>query len=845
MIDQSTGPNELSPQPRHKAGAAALGGCLGAVAGSVTGGLGGAGAVVLDLLLGISDLARGGWELMAVPVAAVVGAVLGAGGGAALGALAGWLIARRTRPRPPLRARTAVLVVVVCAVAGGIVYAPCALGLRVLWGFGRPDGLRHVDLRHVAAVGAALGAVSGAALGAALVLWDMRRWWPVLVGVAGASAVLLASLLGLTEPGVGGTPLREYIAALESPGGDDTGDKFRAAQALALLGPAAERAVPALIETLQKGAPGSGWNWNSSLRSQCAAALGAIGPGAKDAVPALIVALQDQDPSLRRQSSTALGDIGPGAGEAMPALVEAALKDDDPDVQQYAAVALGKLGPGARRAIPAVVGTLQAEPEHPAAGLALLMIGPMASEAALVQTLGLRKLHVKFPRGAFQRLTDFVNLRSLTFPCATDQDLEYVGSLANLQKLDLQNAPVTDAGLRHLAGLTKLQWLAVGASDPNGPNTVGDGCLKHLIRLTGLRSLYLYGGGFSGTGLRQLGGMAGLRTLGIGEAPYGIRAPITDAGWEALGDLKELDSLELDRIWIGDAGMKSLGKLTKLRKLRLKRSPPVAPDPGITDRGLAHLEGLSQLEALELQFVDVKAAGLQHLRHLSHLRTIKIDYDGPDAGLAHLQGLAKLETLMLGGTQIDGSGLKHLAACRNLHTLEVPSERLTDSGMEQIGRLTSLEVLYLTSARGWPWSASTTDASLRHLAGLTRLRALWLPEVGDAGIVHFRGLKNLESLHLGSSRISASGLGPLQGLTRLRTLELHGAGVSDKALEPLRGLINLRSLIIDGTKVTDAGLESLKGLKNLQRLSVGPKVSGAGVAELRRALPQLKVTLSH
>ena len=43
------------------------------------------------------------------------------------------------------------------------------------------------------------------------------------------------------------------------------------------------------------------------------------------------------------------------------------------------------------------------------------------------------------------------------------------------------------------------------------------------------------------------------------------------------------------------------------------------------------------------------------------------------------------------------------------------------------------------------------------------------------------------------------------------------------------------------TRMTDAGLVHLKGLENLQRLDVPRKITDAGIAELKQALPNCKL----
>jgi hypothetical protein len=66
--------------------------------------------------------------------------------------------------------------------------------------------------------------------------------------------------------------------------------------------------------------------------------------------------------------------------------------------------------------------------------------------------------------------------------------------------------------------------------------------------------------------------------------------------------------------------------------------------------------------------------------------------------------------------------------------------------------------------------------------------------------------------------------------------------VTDKGLVHLKGMVNLEYLNLYGTGVTDAGLAQLAGLKKLKSLYLWQtKVTDAGVAKLKKALPQVQV----
>jgi hypothetical protein len=81
----------------------------------------------------------------------------------------------------------------------------------------------------------------------------------------------------------------------------------------------------------------------------------------------------------------------------------------------------------------------------------------------------------------------------------------------------------------------------------------------------------------------------------------------------------------------------------------------------ISDKGLAHLQGLTALEFLYLTKTQVSDEGLSRLKGLTALRVLELDNTQiSDAGLAHLRGLTTLDYLSLKGTQVTEEGVVEL-----------------------------------------------------------------------------------------------------------------------------------------------------------------------------------------
>lgn len=108
--------------------------------------------------------------------------------------------------------------------------------------------------------------------------------------------------------------------------------KRSAARSLAIIGPPARAAVPALLQALRD--PDEGFEW------EAAGALGRIGD---DALPGLLQAMNEPKPATRRAAAYALGDMRASPAETVSVLVKA-LHDADPGVRTSAAGSLGRIG---------------------------------------------------------------------------------------------------------------------------------------------------------------------------------------------------------------------------------------------------------------------------------------------------------------------------------------------------------------------------------------------------------------------------------------------------------------------------------------------------------------------
>ena len=81
----------------------------------------------------------------------------------------------------------------------------------------------------------------------------------------------------------------------------------------------------------------------------------------------------------------------------------------------------------------------------------------------------------------------------------------------------------------------------------------------------------------------------------------------------------------------------------------------------VTDAGLEHLKGLTELRYLNLSNRKVSDAGLEHLKRLTQVQELYLDNTHvSDAGLKQLMGLTQLWWLTLYGTRVSDAGVRDL-----------------------------------------------------------------------------------------------------------------------------------------------------------------------------------------
>jgi len=278
-----------------------------------------------------------------------------------------------------------------------------------------------------------------------------------------------------------------------------------------------------------------------------------------------------------------------------------------------------------------------------------------------------------------EHLSELTNLESLSLvdTQVTEESLAHLENLTRLEFLELSGPNVTDAGMDHLKGLANLEVLLLDDTK------VGDAGLEQLRELHNLRVLGLWNTEVSDAGLRHLAALTSLETLRLG------KNRVSSVGIKHLTDLARLQKLNLSDTLVDDTGLKHVSALLNLYELDLRRTQ-------ITDAGLEHLKGLRNLQDLDLQGTKISDSGLENFKNLPILRHLSLaDTDVRGPGLRHLRGLPELECLMLHGTELSEGGLESLRDLPNLRELYLDNTNVTDADLEYLESLSNLESLDL------------------------------------------------------------------------------------------------------------------------------------------------------
>ena len=233
-----------------------------------------------------------------------------------------------------------------------------------------------------------------------------------------------------------------------------------------------------------------------------------------------------------------------------------------------------------------------------------------------------------------------------------------------------------------------------------------------------------------------------------------------------------------------EVDFKTLGSFTTIKDLTISGKT-------ITDDTLALLTGLTELERLSSDGIQLTDDGWKHFAKFQKLKS-----------LAFFHPAFRSE-------KFTGSGLAYLKTLPNLERLTFAGSTAGDVAMESIGQLTHLKEFRT-------WHTAQTQAGNAHLARLplTSLRiGQRLPNGKDSPISFDEStmaviaqIKTLESLELTEARLSAAIIPQLQSLPKLTKLKIQTVDISAADVDAIKAA--LPHCKVDFAPMSDAEKEA-------------------------------------
>lgn len=249
-------------------------------------------------------------------------------------------------------------------------------------------------------------------------------------------------------------------------------------------------------------------------------------------------------------------------------------------------------------------------------------------------------------------------------------------------------------------------------------------------------------------------------------------------------------AVDLRSSWVTDSDIPRLAELPDLKQLDLSLTR-------ISDRGLRSLRLTPGVEELNLYFAEqISDDGLSAIRAWKRLKRLTLRGTKiTDSTLEYLAGLATLESLDVGYAQITDAGLGHLSALTNLRELTIGGNKLAGTGLQflrQLPHLTYLDLGGLQRTDSGLWSISVTEPGLEAVVSIADLRELRLAgtSVSAGGIAMLKELPKLERLDLqGCKRVGDDAVSALAVLKQLKRLDLHGTSLTESGRAKLRNAL--------------------------------------------------------
>ena len=396
-----------------------------------------------------------------------------------------------------------------------------------------------------------------------------------------------------------------------------------------------------------------------------------------------------------------------------------------------------------------------------------------------------------------------------------------LGSLTELQHLDLSDNQLTGGIPAELGDLANLQELYLGGNSltgcvPDGLRDVPNNDFTSLGLLFCSEHPCVSGGAVADT--TNLGLMSDCVTLlaardtlaGTGSLSWAADTPITQ--WDGVdvdGTPQRVTVISLNESGLTGELPKELGNLSNLEQLHLI-------DNQLTGKIPPELGNLSNLRWLLLWANQLTGGIPPELGELSNLRELSLSSNKLTGEIpADLGNLSKLTGLYLSSNQLRGEIPTEFGSLSNLQELNLDGNHLTGQIPMELGNLANLTELDLSTNE----LSGKLPIELGNLPNLNFL-SLHSNELSGELPPELGSLSSLETLWLGANKLTGKIPTQLGSLTSLQKLSLGRNQLEGEIPTELRELSNLRELLLGTNLLTGEIPPELSGLSNLERLEL-------------------------
>lgn len=261
----------------------------------------------------------------------------------------------------------------------------------------------------------------------------------------------------------------------------------------------------------------------------------------------------------------------------------------------------------------------------------------------------------------------------------TATGIRCLAGFSNLNRLELNRTTLTDEDVKSISDLRLEDFWSFS-------NPLGDGTLKTLSSIRGLKSVRLAKCEISDLGIAHLAQLPNLEDLSLrdnvkleGESLLSLKelpikdlnlsdASVTDQLADCVAAWTSLEFVDLRNTDVGDRTLAAMENCVHVGELNLLGTR-------VTDHGVTHIAKLASLDRLNLAETSITDKAMTSISQSQSITKLVLSNTAvTDAGFRRLMNMSQLQSLSIYGTQITPKVLPELKTLRSLEFLFLDDE---------------------------------------------------------------------------------------------------------------------------------------------------------------------------